>query len=99
MPTLKGRAVLVDMGANVDPKPSTMAQWAVLGGVYARLLHKKTRPRVGLLSNGSEEHKGTTLTREAHALLSRATTADAIAPNTMAISASRPPWKRTMRST
>jgi len=35
-----------------------LAQFGVLGAVYARLLHGKTRPKVGLLSNGSEEHKG-----------------------------------------
>jgi phosphate acyltransferase len=60
------------MGANVDPKPTTLAQWAVLGAVYARMLHGKARPRVGLLSNGSEDHKGTALTRETHQLLVRA---------------------------
>jgi glycerol-3-phosphate acyltransferase PlsX len=60
------------MGANVDPRPTTLAQWAVLGAVYARMLHGKQRPRVGLLSNGSEEHKGTALTRETHQLLARA---------------------------
>lgn len=70
-PTRTGQCALLDMGANVDPKPAVLAQWAVLGAVYARLHHRKARPRVGLLSNGSEEHKGTTLTREGHALLSR----------------------------
>ena len=69
LPTRTGDCALLDMGANVDPKPTTMAQWAVLGSVYARLLHDKPRPRVGLLSNGSEEHKGTALTRETHQLL------------------------------
>ena len=69
LPTRTGDCALLDMGANVDPKPTTMAQWAVLGSVYARLLHDKPRPRVGLLSNGSEEHKGTALTRETHHLL------------------------------
>ena len=59
------------MGANVDPKPTVLAQFAVLGSVYARLLHGKSRPRVGLLSNGSEDHKGTPLTRDAHQLLTR----------------------------
>ena len=49
-----------------------LAQFAVLGSVYARLLHGKARPRVGLLSNGSEDHKGTPLTRDAHQLLTRA---------------------------
>jgi glycerol-3-phosphate acyltransferase PlsX len=71
-PTQAGECALLDMGANVDPKPTTLAQWAVLGAVYARMLHGKNRPRVGLLSNGSEEHKGTALTRETHQLLARA---------------------------
>jgi glycerol-3-phosphate acyltransferase PlsX len=64
-----GRVVLLDVGANAEPKPSALAQFAVLGAVYARLLHNKKSPRVGLLSNGSEEHKGTERTRQAHAIL------------------------------
>lgn len=72
LPTKAGECALLDMGANVDPKPTTLAQWAVLGAVYARMLHGKARPRVGLLSNGSEDHKGTALTRETHQLLVRA---------------------------
>jgi len=75
-PTKAGECALLDMGANVDPKPIVLAQSAVLGAVYARLLHGKSQPKVGLLSNGSEEHKGTPLTREAHALLSRASHGD-----------------------
>jgi phosphate acyltransferase len=70
-PTKAGECALLDMGANVDPKPTVLAQFAVLGSVYARLLHGKARPRVGLLSNGSEDHKGTQLTRDAHQLLTR----------------------------
>src|SRR4051812_36466257 len=72
-PTRAGECALLDMGANVDPKPAVLAQFGVLGSVYARLLHGKARPKVGLLSNGSEEHKGTPLTREAHQILSRVT--------------------------
>lgn len=71
-PTKTGQCALLDMGANVEPRPTVLAQFAVLGSVYARLLHKKSRPRVGLLANGSEESKGTSLTRGAHQLLSRA---------------------------
>jgi phosphate acyltransferase len=71
-PTKAGECALLDTGANVDPKAGQLAQFGVLGAVYARLLHGKARPKVGLLSNGSEEHKGTALTRDAHALLSRA---------------------------
>jgi phosphate acyltransferase len=76
-PTRAGECALLDMGANVDPKPGVLAQFGVLGSVYARLLHGKVRPKVGLLSNGSEEHKGTPLTRDAHHLLARAGSAGA----------------------
>ena len=75
-PTKAGECALLDMGANVDPKPTVLAQFAVLGSVYARLLHGKSKPRVGLLSNGSEDHKGTPLTRDAHQLLTRPDPAD-----------------------
>jgi glycerol-3-phosphate acyltransferase PlsX len=71
-PTPTGPCALLDMGANVDCKPTTLAQFAVLGAVYSRLLHGTARPRVGVLSNGSEEHKGTDSTRGAHQLLERA---------------------------
>jgi glycerol-3-phosphate acyltransferase PlsX len=81
-PTKAGECALLDMGANVDPKAAALVQWAVLGSVYARMLHGKARPRVGLLSNGSEDHKGTTLTREAHHLLRRATVSSAAPPRT-----------------
>lgn len=70
-PTLKGPCVLCDMGANVDVKPEVLAQFGVLGAVYAQLICGQKRPRVGLLSNGEEEHKGTELTRAAHRLLGR----------------------------
>jgi glycerol-3-phosphate acyltransferase PlsX len=71
-PTQTGQCALLDMGANVDVRPTVLAQFSVLGSGYARLLHGKARPRVGLLSNGAEGHKGTALTREAHQLLMRA---------------------------
>jgi glycerol-3-phosphate acyltransferase PlsX len=75
-PTNAGECALLDMGANIDPKPAVLAQFAVLGSVYARLLHGKARPKVGLLSNGSEDHKGTPLTRDAHQILTRVDPAD-----------------------
>jgi glycerol-3-phosphate acyltransferase PlsX len=68
-PTRSGVCALIDMGANVDCRPFILAQFAVLGAVYARLLHKKDRPRVGLLSNGEEAVKGTDLTRGTYKLL------------------------------
>jgi len=68
-PTLRGPCVLCDMGANVDVKPEVLAQFGVLGGVFAHVVHGRRRPRLGLLSNGTEASKGTALTRAASAIL------------------------------
>ncbi len=73
MPTLggAGRAVLVDMGANVVCKPLHLVQFALMGEVYARRALGVPRPRVGVLANGEEEGKGTDLTRATLAALKR----------------------------
>jgi glycerol-3-phosphate acyltransferase PlsX len=70
MPTAKGNpCVLLDVGANVDCKAQNLAQFAVMGEMYARSVLKIRQPRVGLLSIGEEESKGNELTREAFPLL------------------------------
>jgi glycerol-3-phosphate acyltransferase PlsX len=69
IPTRARPAVLLDAGANVDSRPQHLLQFAVMGGVYARVALGIDRPRVGLLSIGEEETKGNELTREAHRLL------------------------------
>jgi glycerol-3-phosphate acyltransferase PlsX len=64
--SLNGKAsVLLDVGANVDCKPLHLEQFAVMGEIYYRVIFGAERPRVGLLSNGSESHKGNEVTREA----------------------------------
>lgn len=69
-PTLNGTpAVMLDVGANVDSTPKMLAQFAVMGNAYSRVIFRTARPRVGLLSIGEEEHKGNTLTHEAQPLL------------------------------
>ncbi len=69
-PTLKGKpVVVVDVGANVDCSPEMLAQFAVMGEIYSRLVLHTFNPRVGLLSIGEEEHKGNDLTRSATPLL------------------------------
>ena len=69
-PTLSGRAaVMLDVGANVDCTPKMLAQFAVMGNAYSRVIFRTARPRVGLLSIGEEEHKGNLLTHEAYPLL------------------------------
>ncbi|MGI8740981.1 MAG: phosphate acyltransferase PlsX [Bryobacteraceae bacterium] len=69
-PTLKGRPVIVvDVGANVDCSARMLAQFAVMGDIYSRVIFHTNRPRVGLLSIGEEEMKGNELTRAATPLL------------------------------
>jgi len=69
-PTLRGKPVIVvDVGANVDCSPRMLAQFAVMGDIYSRVIFHTHRPRVGLLSIGEEEHKGNDLTRAATPLL------------------------------
>jgi len=69
-PTFKGGPVIViDVGANVDCNPRMLAQFAVMGDIYSRVIFKKHKPRVGILSIGEEEHKGNELTRSATPLL------------------------------
>ncbi|MGA2276739.1 MAG: phosphate acyltransferase PlsX [Terracidiphilus sp.] len=70
MPSSKGNpCVLLDVGANVDCKANNLAQFAVMGEIYARTVLKIESPRVGLLSIGEEESKGNDLTHEAFPLL------------------------------
>jgi glycerol-3-phosphate acyltransferase PlsX len=64
LPNLKGRTVLLDAGANVDPKPKHLVQYALMGDQYARRILGVPAPRVGLLSVGQEEGKGNELVRE-----------------------------------
>jgi glycerol-3-phosphate acyltransferase PlsX len=69
-PTLKGRpVVVVDVGANVDCDPTMLAQFAIMGDIYSRVIFRTPKPRVGILSIGEEEHKGNDLTRAATPLL------------------------------
>jgi phosphate acyltransferase len=69
-PTVKGTpAVMVDVGANVDSTPRMLAQFAIMGEIYSRVICHTNNPRVGLLSIGEEEHKGNDLTRAATPLL------------------------------
>jgi len=69
-PTSRGTvAVMIDVGANVDSTPQMLAEFAVMGEVYSRVICRQESPRVGLLSIGEEEHKGNDLTRQATPLL------------------------------
>lgn len=74
LPTRKGKSVLVlDLGANVDIKASTLVQFAYLGSIYMQNYLGTTHlPRVGIVNIGSEEEKGNALVKESFPLLKRA---------------------------
>jgi glycerol-3-phosphate acyltransferase PlsX len=65
MPSRSSDFILIDAGANPSCEPLHLAQFAIMGSIYAREILGNKNPRVGILSNGSEESKGTDLTREA----------------------------------
>ena len=70
VPTLKGVSLIIDVGANIDPKPEHLLQYAIMADVYSRYILKKDNPKIGLLNIGEEASKGTELIKEAHKLIS-----------------------------
>jgi glycerol-3-phosphate acyltransferase PlsX len=68
MPTTRGHCVLLDVGANVSPKPEHLFQYGVMGSIFARSILRRPDPTVGLMNVGSEEAKGHDLAKETHAL-------------------------------
>ncbi|NWK54570.1 phosphate acyltransferase PlsX [Verrucomicrobiaceae bacterium N1E253] len=69
MPNEYGICNLLDAGANPEAKPSHLVTYAIMGAVYARQVLGVEKPNIGLMSNGEEDEKGTTFTKETFALL------------------------------
>lgn len=65
-----GLTVLCDMGANPDVEPMDIVRFAQMGAAYASCVLGIERPRVGLLANGSEDHKGSVFTQTCFPLMS-----------------------------
>lgn len=72
LPTAIGKRIVLDAGANADCKPEHLAEFAVMGSVYAEYALGIKQPRVGVLSLGTERSKGNALTQAAYPLLERA---------------------------
>ena len=71
-PTLNGRCIIVDAGANVDCKPEHLLQFAIMGNIYAKNIMGIRNPKVAVLSIGEEDTKGNELTLQASELLKKA---------------------------
>ncbi len=61
--------LIIDIGANADCKPEYLVQFAVMGHAYARVMFGLEQPKIGIISNGEEEDKGSMLVRETYPLL------------------------------
>jgi glycerol-3-phosphate acyltransferase PlsX len=70
MPATQGPFILLDAGANIDCRPVHLAQFAVMGEVFAQMAFSTLRPRIGLVSVGEEDVKGNSLTKEAFKIMS-----------------------------
>ncbi len=72
VPKLKsGFGIMLDVGANADCKPEVLAQFGVLGSLYAEHVYHITNPKVGLMNLGEEEEKGNVLTQSTFPLLQK----------------------------
>lgn len=69
IPSPENVFVLMDAGANLEPHPSNLVQYAIMGSMYSKQIIGYPNPRVGLFSIGSEDMKGNERTLEAHRLL------------------------------
>ncbi|MCH2123032.1 MAG: phosphate acyltransferase PlsX [Pirellulaceae bacterium] len=69
VPTFAGPIILVDVGANIEPKPHHLAQYGVMGSIYAEQVLGIKSPRVALMNVGGEEQKGTAEMKSARDLL------------------------------
>ena len=70
-PSQYGPFLLLDIGSNVDSKPSHLAQFSVMGSFFSQEVLGIDKPRVGLLNIGEEEDKGDSLTLAAHELIKK----------------------------
>ncbi|HSQ54863.1 MAG TPA: phosphate acyltransferase PlsX [Gemmata sp.] len=68
MPTAKGRCVIIDVGANVFPKPRHLLEYGVMGSVFAQKMLGIDRPAIGLMNVGEEEGKGHDLVQKSYDL-------------------------------
>ena len=71
VPTLKGISLIIDVGANIDPKPIQLLQYGIMANAYCQYILNMPSPTVGLLNIGEEETKGTDFVKETHELFSK----------------------------
>jgi glycerol-3-phosphate acyltransferase PlsX len=73
LPTVNSSVLLLDAGANVDCKPIHLLEFSIMGSVYIKNMLGVQKPKVGLISNGSEPGKGNSLVLKAYDLIKSST--------------------------
>ena len=68
-PTLIKSCMVIDVGANIDPKPFHLLHYGIMGDAYSKHILAKKEPVVALLNIGEESTKGTNFIRETHTML------------------------------
>ena len=71
IPTVSGKAMVIDSGINTDVRPQALRQFALMGSAYMNKVMGVENPRVGLANVGAEEHKGDELRQETYKLLQK----------------------------
>jgi len=69
MPTESGYMVMIDVGANIKPKPIDFVHYAAMGSIFTRLTQHKDNPKIGILNIGSESGKGDEIRQKSYQLL------------------------------
>jgi glycerol-3-phosphate acyltransferase PlsX len=80
-PSHRGPIVLIDVGANMNPKAEDLYQYGVMGAIYAETILGVTAPTIGLLNVGAEEEKGTDLTKATRTLFKKSSLAERFVGN------------------
>ena len=70
-PTVRGISIVIDVGANIDPKPTQLLQYGIMASAYSQYILNRPNPSVGILNIGEEEGKGTDFIKEARDLLEK----------------------------
>jgi glycerol-3-phosphate acyltransferase PlsX len=65
LPSVKGKVLVLDVGANVDCKPEHLTQFAFIGNKYAKYILEIENPKIGMLNIGEEENKGNKFAQDA----------------------------------
>lgn len=69
LPSVHGHTLVTDTGANPDAKPSHLVGYAVMGALMAKYIYGRPEPQVGVMSNGTEDCKGSEFSKETYKLM------------------------------